>query len=156
MKKIVPILVKLHKVSVDGITHMDIFLVGTDTIYFYIILIKTFVKGFMFPANTRPDDMQVCGSQEVKLFCKDYVEKAEVMFILATVASMLVILSLVGSSCKYSLLFILVFHYIIAVNFSKNKFCSRTCYMKKLDILIFIKKNQCVFNYKIHLKVCYC
>ncbi|XP_044737280.1 neuronal membrane glycoprotein M6-b isoform X2 [Chrysoperla carnea] len=50
---------------------------------------------FMFPANTRPDDMQVCGSQEVKLFCKDYVEKAEVMFILATVASMLVILSLI-------------------------------------------------------------
>ncbi|XP_071573133.1 proteolipid protein DM beta-like, partial [Temnothorax nylanderi] len=51
--------------------------------------------GFMFPNNTRVQDMQVCGPQEVKLFCKDFVEKAEVMFILATVASMLVILSLI-------------------------------------------------------------
>ncbi|XP_014467424.1 PREDICTED: proteolipid protein DM beta isoform X2 [Dinoponera quadriceps] len=50
---------------------------------------------FMFPNNTRMQDMQVCGAQEVKLFCKDFVEKAEVMFILATVASMLVILSLI-------------------------------------------------------------
>ncbi|XP_012288018.1 proteolipid protein DM beta isoform X2 [Orussus abietinus] len=50
---------------------------------------------FMFPNNTRTEDMKVCGSQEVKLFCKDYVEKAEMMFILATVASMLVVLSLI-------------------------------------------------------------
>ncbi|XP_076676526.1 neuronal membrane glycoprotein M6 isoform X1 [Andrena cerasifolii] len=50
---------------------------------------------FIFPNNTRVDDMKVCGSQEVKLFCKDFVEKAEVMFILATVASMLVVLSLI-------------------------------------------------------------
>ncbi|XP_011499592.1 PREDICTED: neuronal membrane glycoprotein M6-a isoform X2 [Ceratosolen solmsi marchali] len=50
---------------------------------------------FMFPNNTRVDDMQICGSQEVKLFCKDYVEKAEVMFILATIATILVILSLI-------------------------------------------------------------
>ncbi|XP_011880259.1 PREDICTED: proteolipid protein DM beta isoform X1 [Vollenhovia emeryi] len=51
--------------------------------------------GFMFPNNTRAQDLQVCGPQEVKLFCKDFVEKAEVMFILATVATMLVILSLI-------------------------------------------------------------
>ncbi|KAK0080996.1 hypothetical protein PV325_012975 [Microctonus aethiopoides] len=50
---------------------------------------------FMFPSNIRDDDMKICGSQEVKLFCKDYVEKAETMFILATAASMLVILSLI-------------------------------------------------------------
>lgn len=50
---------------------------------------------FMFPNNTRVEDMKVCGAQEVKLFCKDYVEKAEVMFILATVASLLVVLSLI-------------------------------------------------------------
>ncbi|XP_015520985.1 neuronal membrane glycoprotein M6-a isoform X1 [Neodiprion virginianus] len=50
---------------------------------------------FLFPNNTRVEDMKVCGSQEVKLFCKDYVEKAEVMFILATVASLLVVLSLI-------------------------------------------------------------
>lgn len=47
----------------------------------------------MFPNNTRVQDMQVCGSQEVKLFCKDFVEKAAVMFILATVAVMLIVLS---------------------------------------------------------------
>lgn len=52
---------------------------------------------FMFPSNVRPEDMEVCESHEVKLFCKDYVEKAEVMFILATVACFLVILSLVSN-----------------------------------------------------------
>ncbi|CAD6219298.1 GSCOCG00004901001-RA-CDS [Cotesia congregata] len=50
---------------------------------------------FMFPNYTRNEDMKICGPQEVKLFCKDYVEKAEVMFILATVASILVVLSLI-------------------------------------------------------------
>ncbi|XP_046394411.1 neuronal membrane glycoprotein M6-a isoform X1 [Ischnura elegans] len=50
---------------------------------------------FMFPSGTRADDMKVCEMQEIKLFCKDYVEKAEVMFILAAVACLLVILSLV-------------------------------------------------------------
>ncbi|XP_051164929.1 neuronal membrane glycoprotein M6-b isoform X2 [Leptopilina boulardi] len=50
---------------------------------------------FMFPNKIRPEDLKVCGAQEVKLFCRDYVEKAEVMFILATVASMLVVLSLI-------------------------------------------------------------
>ncbi|XP_003425532.1 neuronal membrane glycoprotein M6-a isoform X2 [Nasonia vitripennis] len=50
---------------------------------------------FMFPNNTKVDEMQICGAQEVKLFCKDYVEKAEIMFVLATIATILVILSLV-------------------------------------------------------------
>nr|CAD7262087.1 unnamed protein product [Timema shepardi] len=50
---------------------------------------------FMFPNNTRPEDMEVCDTHELKLFCKDYVERAEIMFILATVACLLVILSLV-------------------------------------------------------------
>lgn len=40
--------------------------------------------------------MQVCEAQEMKLFCKDYVEKAEVMFIFATISSLLIILSLVS------------------------------------------------------------
>ena len=51
----------------------------------------------MFPSNTRLEDMKVCESQEIKLFCKDYVERAEVMFILATVACLLVIISLVST-----------------------------------------------------------
>nr|CAD7409552.1 unnamed protein product [Timema poppensis] len=52
---------------------------------------------FMFPNNTRPEDMEVCDTHELKLFCKDYVERAEIMFILATVACLLVILSLVSA-----------------------------------------------------------
>lgn len=40
--------------------------------------------------------MIVRGDHDVKLFCKDYVEKAEIMFIIAAAACVLVILSLVG------------------------------------------------------------
>jgi hypothetical protein len=50
----------------------------------------------MFPNDIRPEDMQVCDTHETKLFCKDYVERAEVMFILATAACLLVIISLVS------------------------------------------------------------
>lgn len=40
--------------------------------------------------------MKVCGQNDIKLFCGDYVEKAELMFILATAATVLIILSLVS------------------------------------------------------------
>nr|CAG4651926.1 EOG090X085S [Triops cancriformis] len=50
---------------------------------------------WLFPNGTRVEDMQVCGPDEIKLFCKDYVENAEVMYILSTVAAFLVSLSLV-------------------------------------------------------------
>ncbi|CRK89402.1 CLUMA_CG003153, isoform B [Clunio marinus] len=50
---------------------------------------------FMFPADLREEDYKVCGEYEVKAFCKDGVEKAEVMFILATLSCLLIILSLV-------------------------------------------------------------
>lgn len=49
----------------------------------------------MFPEGTLQERMKVCEEHNVKMFCKDYVEKAEFMFIIATVASVLVILSLV-------------------------------------------------------------
>ncbi|XP_049808068.1 neuronal membrane glycoprotein M6-a isoform X1 [Schistocerca nitens] len=49
---------------------------------------------FLFPPKTPPADMEVC-EDELKLFCKDYVERAEVMFILASVSCLLVILSLI-------------------------------------------------------------
>lgn len=39
--------------------------------------------------------MKVEGESNIKAFCKDYVEKVELMFILATVSAVLVILSLV-------------------------------------------------------------
>jgi len=50
---------------------------------------------FLFPAEAREEDMKVCEEFEVKAFCKDAVEKAEVMFILATLSCLLIILSLV-------------------------------------------------------------
>lgn len=50
---------------------------------------------FMFPSNVKQEDMRICEAHEIKLFCKDYVEKAEFMFILAMVACILVIMSLV-------------------------------------------------------------
>lgn len=50
---------------------------------------------FMFPSSVRQEDLRICEAHKVKLFCKDYVEKAEFMFILAMVSCILVILSLV-------------------------------------------------------------
>lgn len=50
---------------------------------------------FMFPSSLRPEDLIITHPHEIKLFCKDYVEKAEFMFILAVFACMLVIVSLV-------------------------------------------------------------
>jgi hypothetical protein len=50
---------------------------------------------WLFPNGTTIDDLQVCGPEELKLFCKDYVEVAEVSFILSTVASFVVSLALV-------------------------------------------------------------
>lgn len=50
---------------------------------------------FLFPDNTRPEDKEVCEPNEVKMFCKDFVEHAVVMYILASVACLLIILSLV-------------------------------------------------------------
>lgn len=48
--------------------------------------------------------MKICQPNDIKLFCKDYVEKAEYMFILATSATVLIILSLVSYKLRFSLL----------------------------------------------------
>eukprot|EP00096_Caligus_rogercresseyi_P011170 TRINITY_DN4314_c0_g1_i2.p1 TRINITY_DN4314_c0_g1~~TRINITY_DN4314_c0_g1_i2.p1 ORF type:complete len:269 (-),score=58.45 TRINITY_DN4314_c0_g1_i2:308-1114(-) len=50
---------------------------------------------FMFPNGTDRSHMEVRGNVEIKQFCKDYVEHAEIMFILACISSFIVILSLV-------------------------------------------------------------
>lgn len=50
---------------------------------------------FLFPDSIRDEDMKICEKFEIKAFCKDGVEKAEVMFILATLSCLLIILSLV-------------------------------------------------------------
>ncbi|XP_076031294.1 uncharacterized protein LOC143019506, partial [Oratosquilla oratoria] len=49
---------------------------------------------FLFPSSTLEEDMRVC-TGEKKQFCKDFVNNAEVMFILASVSAFLVILSLI-------------------------------------------------------------
>lgn len=49
---------------------------------------------FLFPEGTPEEDKRVC-TGERKLFCKDYVNNAEIMFILASVSAFLVILSLI-------------------------------------------------------------
>lgn len=50
---------------------------------------------FLFPKDVRNEDMKICEKYEIKAFCKDGVEKAETMFILATLSCLLIILSLV-------------------------------------------------------------
>uniref|UniRef100_U5EXZ1 Putative conserved plasma membrane protein n=1 Tax=Corethrella appendiculata TaxID=1370023 RepID=U5EXZ1_9DIPT len=50
---------------------------------------------FMFPSETKQEDMKICEQNKVKAFCKDGVEKCEIMFILALLSALLVILSLV-------------------------------------------------------------
>nr|CAH7723874.1 unnamed protein product [Callosobruchus chinensis] len=57
--------------------------------------VSTYQDNFLFPEGTRQEHMKVSGESGVRAFCIDYVEKAELMFVLATVASVLVILSLV-------------------------------------------------------------
>uniref|UniRef100_A0A182PLZ4 Uncharacterized protein n=1 Tax=Anopheles epiroticus TaxID=199890 RepID=A0A182PLZ4_9DIPT len=50
---------------------------------------------FMFPEGVKQEDMKICEPAKVKAFCKDGVEKCEIMFILATVSCLLIILSFV-------------------------------------------------------------
>ena len=53
---------------------------------------------FLFPEGTHEDDMKISGDGEIKLFCKDYVENATFSFIFATIAAVLVIISLVSKN----------------------------------------------------------
>ncbi len=46
-------------------------------------------------SGTLREHMEVRGQAEIKMFCKDFVEDAKVMFVLATSACLLVIISLV-------------------------------------------------------------
>lgn len=87
-------------------------------------LIKHIFTDFLFPDGTPQERMLVRGDHDVKLFCKDYVEKAEIMFIIAAAACVLVILSLV----------------------IKKNFLS---YIKSLIILHF-----CFFSSQVHYLMC--
>ena len=50
---------------------------------------------FLFPEGSQRVNMLVEGQAEIKMFCIDYVQKAELMFLIATAACVLVVMSLV-------------------------------------------------------------
>jgi len=68
---------------------------NTDEIGWEDGFIDFYPYHFLFPSGTMRENMEVRGSAEIKMFCKDYVEHAEVMFILASVSCFIVIVSLV-------------------------------------------------------------
>jgi len=68
---------------------------STDEIGWDNGVIDFYPLHFLFPEGTQKVNMVVEGQAEIKMFCKDYVQRAEVMFLLATSACILVILSLV-------------------------------------------------------------
>ena len=60
----------------------------------------------MFPEGSQKVNMLVEGELEIKQFCIDFVQNAEMMFLMATAACVLVIISLVhflmGLSANYA------------------------------------------------------
>ncbi|XP_071748222.1 neuronal membrane glycoprotein M6-b isoform X3 [Lepeophtheirus salmonis] len=70
-------------------------LCDTDEIAWEDGFIDFYPFHFLFPNGTGRSYMEVRGTIEIKQFCKDYVEHAEIMFLLACFSSFIVILSLV-------------------------------------------------------------
>ena len=54
-----------------------------------------YILNFLFPAGSQRVNLLLEGPLEIDLFCREFVERAEVMFVLATVSSIIVIMSLV-------------------------------------------------------------
>ena len=54
-----------------------------------------YVLNFLFPPGSQRVNLVLEGPLEIDLFCREFVERAEVMFVLATVSSIIVIMSLV-------------------------------------------------------------
>ena len=50
---------------------------------------------FLFPPGSQRVNLLLEGPLEVNLFCREFVERAEVMFILSTISALIVIMSLV-------------------------------------------------------------
>ena len=59
------------------------------------VIAATRALGGLVFIGTQKVNMLVEGQAEIKMFCKDYVQRAEVMFILSTVSCLMVVLSLV-------------------------------------------------------------
>ena len=54
-----------------------------------------YVLNFLFPPGSQRVNLVLEGPLEIDLFCREFVERAEVMFVLATVSSIIVVMSLV-------------------------------------------------------------
>ncbi|CAB4057545.1 unnamed protein product [Lepeophtheirus salmonis] len=86
---------KLICIIFIGITYIFWGLCDTDEIAWEDGFIDFYPFHFLFPNGTGRSYMEVRGTIEIKQFCKDYVEHAEIMFLLACFSSFIVILSLV-------------------------------------------------------------
>ena len=54
-----------------------------------------YVLNFLFPPGSQRVNLLLEGPLEIDVFCREFVERAEVMFVLATISSLIVTLSLV-------------------------------------------------------------
>ena len=54
-----------------------------------------YVLNFLFPPGSQRVNLVLEGPLEIDLFCREFVERAEVMFVLSTVSSIIVVMSLV-------------------------------------------------------------
>ena len=54
-----------------------------------------YILNFLFPSGSQRVNLLLEGPLEIDVFCREFVERAEVMFVLATVSSIIVIMSLV-------------------------------------------------------------
>lgn len=61
----------------------------------YEYKIKFYVLDFLFPQSTRIEYLKICEIREIKFFCRDFVEKSEFMFMMATFGVILILISLV-------------------------------------------------------------
>jgi len=66
-----------------------------NSCYEYNSYIKCCVLDFLFPQSTRIEYLKICEIREIKFFCRDFVEKSEFMFMMATFGVILILISLV-------------------------------------------------------------
>ncbi|KAG0718446.1 Neuronal membrane glycoprotein M6-a [Chionoecetes opilio] len=78
---------------------------------------------FLFPRTTIEEEKRVCSGGKRKLFCKDFVNNAEILFLLATASTLLVILSMV--------------HYLmcLAANYTHIKDHGKLMELRDIDFL---------------------
>ncbi|CAG0918959.1 unnamed protein product [Notodromas monacha] len=63
---------------------------------FVCLIVLSTVFTFFLSIDMNRDKLKICTDGDKKLFCRDYVQSAHIMFVLATVSCLLVIISLVN------------------------------------------------------------